>query len=398
MVTLNPAGLDLLVIQPTSLCNLDCSYCYVPDRLNSQCLPISLLEKLFHAVRSSSMAREQEAIDILWHAGEPLAAGIDFFRQALTTAEHLLGDRYRLRHSIQTNGTLVTPAWCDLFQDKEVAIGVSIDGPAELHDANRKTLGGGGSFGRVMRGVELLRAHNIPVNVLAVLSSQNIDRPDEMFNFFVDRQLRRIAFNVEEIEGPNLHSSLLRGTSGFAGARSRYRFFMGRIAELNKLNGWPLTIREFLSLAQLIQKWRESPTHIPDAPEQRMGAILTMTREGTVYTWSPELASGLPGTSDRFSLGNIRDVRSVAEFFVTERARAIQREIDHGVEMCRKQCEYFSVCGGGSPANKFYERGTFATTETLKCALQTQELVEVILSTFAGQRHKSHSGPACSTG
>ena len=381
------------MIQPTSLCNLDCSYCYVPDRLNPQRLPTSLLEKLFRAVRSSSIAREQEALDILWHAGEPLAAGIDFFRQALTTADQLLGDRYRLRHSIQTNGTLVTPAWCDLLKDKEVAIGVSLDGPEELHDANRKALGGGGSFGRVMRGVELLRAHNIRINVLSVLNSQNVDRPDEMFNFFVDHQLCQVAFNVEEIEGPNLISSLLRGTSGFASARSRYRFFMGRIAELNRLNGWPLTIREFLSLAQLIQKWRECPTNIPDAPEQRMGAILTMTRDGTVYSWSPELASGVAGTSDRFSLGNIRDVGSIDELLVTERAQAIQQEIDRGVEMCSRQCEYFGVCGGGSPGNKFYERGTFATTETLKCALHTQELVEVILSTFSSTRHAAGSAP-----
>ncbi len=337
------------------------------------------------------MASEQEALDILWHAGEPLAAGIDFFRQALATAEDLLGDRYHLRHSIQTNGTLVTPAWCDLFKDKDVAIGVSLDGPEELHDANRKTLGGGGSFGRVMRGVELLRAHHIRINVLSVITSQNIERPDEMFHFFVDHQLCEIAFNVEEIEGPNLHSSLLRGTSGYASARSRYRSFMGRIAELNRLNGWPLTIREFLSLAQLIQKWRECPANIPDAPEQRMGAIVTMTRDGVVYSWSPELASSLPGTLDRFSLGNIRDVASIDEFFLTERARAIQQEIDRGVEMCRKQCEYFSLCGGGSPANKFYERGTFATTETLKCALQTQELVEVILSAFSSERRQADS-------
>ena len=352
---------------------------------------MSLLERLFLAVRDSSIAQKQEGLDILWHAGEPLAAGIDYFRQALAVTEQLLGDRFRLRHSIQTNGTLVTPAWCELFRAKGVSIGVSLDGPAELHDANRKTLGGGGSFERLMRGLDLLRAHDIRVNILSVLSSQNIDRPDEMFHFFVGHDLRQIAFNVEEIEGPNLHSSLLRGRGGLASARSRYRAFMGRFVELNRVYGWPLTIREFRSLAQLIQKWRECPTHIPIVPEQRGGAILTMTRDGTVHSWSPELASGVPGTPDRFALGNVCDVGSIDEFLVTERAQAIQQEIDRGVEMCHKQCEYFGVCGGGSPGNKFYERGTFATTETLKCALQTQELVEVIISTFSNPRHVAAS-------
>jgi uncharacterized protein len=109
-------------------------------------------------------------------------------------------------------------------------------------------------------------------------------------------------------------------------------------------------------------------------------------RDGTVYSWSPELASGVPGVPDRLALGNIRDVTSVDELLVTERARTIQREIDRGVEMCSRDCDYFGVCGGGSPGNKFYERGTFAATETLKCALQTQELTEVILTTFAGRQ------------
>jgi uncharacterized protein len=376
--------LELLVIQPTSLCNLDCSYCYVPDRLDSRRLPISLLEVLLRAVRCSRIAEKQQDLKILWHAGEPLAAGIDFYRQALDVTERTMGDRWRVRHSIQTNGTLVNHEWCELFRAKEVSIGVSLDGPAQMHDANRKTRSGRGSFAQVMRGIEILRAHEIGINVLCVLTSQSIGYPDEMFRFLVDGGFRQVAFNVEEIEGPNLESSLLQIRGGLASARSRYRVFMARIAELNRDRGWPLTVREFVSLAQLIQSRRENSMNTPVVAEQRGGAILTMTRDGTVYSWSPELASGAPGVPDRFSLGNIREVKSVDELLVTQRAKTIQREIDRGVEMCRRECEYFGVCGGGSPGNKFYERGTFAATETLKCALQTQELTEVILTAFAG--------------
>jgi uncharacterized protein len=375
--------LELLVIQPTALCNLDCTYCYVPDRLDSGRLPISLLETLLLAVRSSHLAEEQEELKILWHAGEPLAAGIDFYRRALDVTERIIGDRCRVRHSIQTNGTLITREWCDLFRARGVAIGVSLDGPAKMHDANRKTRAGRGSFVSVMRGIELLRTHDIGISVLCVLTSQSIDYPDEMFHFFVDGGLHQVAFNVEEIEGPNLDSSLLQVRGGLANARARYRAFMARIAELNRDRGWPLTIREFVSLSQLIRDRRESSLNVPVVPEQQAGAILTMTRHGTVYSWSPELASGVPGVPDRFSLGNIREVKSLDELLVTQRAKTIQQEIDRGVEMCRRQCGYFGVCGGGSPGNKFYERGTFAATETLKCALQTQELTEVILTAFS---------------
>jgi len=115
-MTVRPRGLDLLVIQPTALCNLDCRYCYVPDRQNPERLPFPLLEKLLLAVRTSNLAREQSSLKILWHAGEPLAAGVDFFRQAFELTERLIGDRWQIRHAIQTNATLITDAWCELFQ------------------------------------------------------------------------------------------------------------------------------------------------------------------------------------------------------------------------------------------------------------------------------------------
>jgi uncharacterized protein len=380
-----PAGLKLLVIQPTALCNLDCVYCYVPDRTDPRRLSMPLMEKLLVAVRESQLVQDQEELDILWHAGEPLAAGIDFYREAFAEAERILGDRWEVRHSIQTNGTLITEEWCQLFRVNGVSIGVSLDGPARIHDANRKTRGRRGSFPRVMRGIELLRAADISISILCVLTSESIDCADELFQFFVTGGFRHIAFNIEETEGTNVRSSLAPECGDGASARGRYRTFMTRLAELNRDAGWPLRVREFISLAQAIEDIRRSPMRTPVVAEQHAGAILTMTRQGDVCSWSPELASGVPGALDRFVLGNIRDVDSVDELLLTERAATIQREIDSGVEMCRRHCYYFSVCGGGSPANKFYERGTFAATDTLKCALQVQELTEVIISSFAAE-------------
>lgn len=377
-----PRGLDLLVIQPTALCNLDCGYCYVPDRQDPSRLPFPLLEKLLLAVRASHLVQDQRELKILWHAGEPLAAGLDYFRQAFELTRRLVGDRWQVRHSIQTNGTLINDAWCELFQEHQVQLGVSLDGPEAVHDANRKTRGGGGSFARVMRGIERLRAHDLRISVLSVLTARSIGLPDEMFHFFLEHDLRRVAFNAEEVEGPNLQSSLLPVHGGVATARARYGAFMRRLGALNRQHGMPLVVREFMSLARTIEQARQDPAHVPLAAERRLGGILTVARSGAVSSWSPELASGLPGASDHFSLGNIGDVASVDELLTTDRAVAIQAEIDRGIGMCRRECEYFGVCGGGSPGNKFYERGTFATAETLKCALQTKELVEVMLATF----------------
>lgn len=259
----------------------------------------------------------------------------------------------------------------------QVAVGVSIDGPARIHDANRKTRGGKGSFARGMLGVERCRAHGIPISVLSVLTSVNIDQPDEMFHFFVDGGFKRVAFNVDEIEGPHIQSSL--ATTSIADARTRYGAFMRRMAALNRLEGTPLEIREFTRVREMIRRRRVDPAYQPYLPEQDVGAILTITRDGQIFTSSPELASLPPDQAAEFSLGNVRDVESLDDLFAGERAASLQAQIDEGVAMCRATCSYFGVCGGGSPGNKLYERGTFAATETLKCVLQAQELTEAVL-------------------
>ena len=372
-------GLRLLVVQPTALCNLDCTYCYVPDRLNARRLPIALLEHLVAAVRASHLAERSGRVTVLWHAGEPLAAGIAFFEEALGLVNEGLGDRLAVRHAIQTNGTLITDEWCRLFRRMGISIGVSLDGPEDLHDAQRKSRGGGGSFSQVMRGIERLRAHDIAVSTLSVISGTNIGHARRMFEFFVENGLTNVGFNVEETEGAHAASSLAQPDAAGAETRGRYAAFMATMLRLNRETGWPLRIREFASIAGDIERRRLDSGFAPIPPETRLGAILTMTRDGEVLSWSPELASGTPDDPNRFSLGHITSVSSIDELLSSPKARAIQHEIDRGVALCRQQCSYFGLCGGGSPANKFYEHGTFAVTDTLKCRLQVQELAEVIL-------------------
>src|SRR5438132_10571828 len=214
---------------------------------------------LLRSVANSRLTTEQENLRILWHAGEPLAAGIDFYREAFDLTDDVLGGRIHVQHSMQTNANLITSAWCELFRARDVRVGVSLDGPQEIHDANRKTRAARGSFVSVMRGIDLLRRHSVGMSALCVLTDQSIERPDEMFKFFVEGGFQHVAFNVEEIEGPNLRSSLVGGADGLAGARRHYRAFMSRMLELDQANGWPLRIREFVSMAQRMEGRRPDP-------------------------------------------------------------------------------------------------------------------------------------------
>jgi uncharacterized protein len=217
-----------------------------------------------------------------------------------------------------------------------------------------------------MRGLELLRQHGFRLNVLSVLTTDNIDIPEEMFRFFLGHNLRRVAFNVEEIEGPNLQSSLLAGTAalpmrGPATARS-----CGPSTGSTASRASHSRYGSSRAWRGLIRAWRADPTCAPDAPERRLGGILTVARNGAVSSWSPELAS----VGD-LTLGNIGEVESIDELLESDRARTVQAEIDRGIAMCRTECEFSGVCGGGH-GQQVLRAGTFAATETLKCALHTK--------------------------
>ena len=153
----NYGPVDLLVLQPTTFCNLDCSYCYLPDRQLKHKFSLDLLEPIFHNLFSSPYLNKD--FTIVWHAGEPLAMPPNFYKSAFDIiddiAQKLNKNQYHFEHSIQTNGTLINQDWCDFFKTHNVKIGVSVDGPDFIHDANRKTKTGLGTHASTMRGISL---------------------------------------------------------------------------------------------------------------------------------------------------------------------------------------------------------------------------------------------------
>ena len=380
--------LRLLVIQPTSLCNLNCSYCYVPDRNDAGRLEMTTLQNLFKLLSDSSIVSSESEVEVLWHAGEPLSLGLDFYLQAFELIKNCVGDRFKIKHTIQTNATLLTPRWCEFFLRNNVGVGVSLDGPKNLHDAHRPRRDGKGSFEAVMNGIALLKRSSIPVSALCVLSVASLRQPDPIFEFFLNEGIHRLAFNVEETEGVNFESSLL--SYGFSESIHLYMRFMTRLLALNGAQGYPIQIREFQSLAQSILRRKQSQGYVPEVPEQKLGAILTMTKAGSITAWSPELASADKVRFEQVVLGNVNRTTSLTDILQTDRAKKIQQEIDVGVARCRRECRYFAICGGGSPSNKYFETNSFSSTKTLQCTLHIQSLAEVLISNLMQSGSAQH--------
>jgi len=297
--------------------------------------------------------------------------GPDFYSEAFAAlARHNCGG-LEIAHSFQTNATLVDHAWCDFIRAHDVRIGVSVDGPGFLHDKVRKTRSGRGTHQRVVRGIELLRQNEIPFHAIAVLTRESLDYPDEIYDFFVEHEIRQIGFNAEEIEGPNVASSL-----GAGDAERRYRRFMSRFFDLVARGREPLHVREFDSMmAALLHGGSDA---VPVTQETMPFAIVSVDHRGNLCTYSPELLGLAAEPYGEFVFGNVeRD--SLGEIVAAERFRRVRADVAAGVERCRAECAYFGYCGGGAPANKVFENGSFASTETLFCRLTRKAMLDVLL-------------------
>jgi len=165
-------------------CNLRCAYCYYTEKpgLLAQKLhrmPDDVLESY---IRQNLEINGRDAVvEFAWHGGEPLLAGTAFFRKAMELEARYGGGR-KIVNTLQTNGTLLDEEWCEFFARNGFLLGVSLDGPKELHDAYR-TGPEGGSFERVMAGVEMLRNRGVKFNILAAVNAANEGHPRRVYDF-----------------------------------------------------------------------------------------------------------------------------------------------------------------------------------------------------------------------
>jgi uncharacterized protein len=361
--------IELLVIQPTPFCNIDCRYCYLPDRNSKVVVAPETLTNLFLQVFASGWV--DGVLSVIWHAGEPMVLPIAFYRDAFRTIDRLKPAEVEILHSFQTNGTLIDDAWCKFFAAENVNIGVSIDGPKQLHDRNRLTRSGRGTFDKTIAGVRLLRRHGVPFHVISVLSADSMARSQEMFDFYVAEGIEQVCFNVEESEGDHVSESFAK-----RGVEEAYYRFLSEFWRLSAASPGKITfIREIEhSLRQVIR-----PNDVPFGNQLvEPFAVTSMDWAGNIATFSPELLGLKNAQYGDFLLGNINrdslvDMPRQANF-----ARMLA-DIEAGVAMCRERCGYFSVCGGGEPVNKLAENGTFASTETTYCRVTKMRGTDLVL-------------------
>lgn len=179
-----PMSFNLMLKSAGSLCNLDCAYCYYLDKSEiyggrEPRMDEAMLERV---VREYITANDAPEVTFNWHGGEPLLMGLDFYRKALGF-EAKYADGKKVRNTLQTNGTLLTREWARFFADNEFLIGISIDGPRDIHDKYRRDKGGQPTFDRVMRGLNLLRTGGVAFNTMSTVNKECQGRGAEVYEF-----------------------------------------------------------------------------------------------------------------------------------------------------------------------------------------------------------------------
>ena len=362
-----------IVLQPTPFCNIRCKYCYLPTRDDTSVMSLDTVIATFEKVFASSYAGQQ--ITVIWHAGEPLVMPPAYYESAFQAIDEIRPPSVEIRHSFQTNGTLVTKKWADFFRRWKVGVGVSIDGPRHMHDANRVTRDGKGTFDKAMRGARLLKEEGIPFHVISVLSKEALDRPEEMHAFYREEGIEDVCFNVEESEGDHV-STLM--TMSRETMRTRFQAFLLSFWQISRRNPGIRFIREIDGLIPRIFRPEEAPV---GNDQVEPFSMLNVDCHGNVSSFSPELLGYKNELYNDFIVGNVHR-HTLAQMLESTAMKAMITDIDAGVEACRRECGYFSICGGGAPVNKLSENGSFASTQTSFCNLVQITPANLILSAF----------------
>jgi uncharacterized protein len=366
---------QLLIFQPTPFCNLNCTYCYLPERQDKRVMDVDIVRTTVQRLKDEQLVEPE--VSIIWHAGEPTVVRRERYAEYFSAIKEVLGDAHEIVHHFQTNGTLIDDKWCHFIKEHNIAVGVSIDGPDYIHDRSRKSWSGRGTLDKTLRGIAALHRHSVEFHTISVIGEPSLDYAKEIYEFLVSLKPCLLAFNVEEQEG-------IHETSSLTNRSDRVERFFQELYDVAREHAFDPPVREFENACGSIATGGGSEFNTQIFPYR----ILTVSVDGLFATFSPELLGMTSKAYGSLEIGNIK-TDSLRAALRSPKYEQLFSAIYSGVKRCEKTCEYFEVCGGGAPANKLFETGSFDVAETRFCEQSVKIPVRIVLkdleTTLAGR-------------
>lgn len=338
-----PKITSLLIKPASAVCNLDCTYCFYLDReadpykeLPARRMSNDTLERLvdtwlFYSHPNAAFA---------FQGGEPTLAGLPFFRKLVRLQEQYGRSGMQVSNSMQTNAVLLDDAWAELFAAYNFLLGVSLDGPEELHDKYRVNKGGAKTWRKVMDAIQVLQRHKVEFNILCVLSQANVHQPRELYRWFRKQGFEYMQFiPLAEFRGDG-------SAYEFNVSAAEYGHFLTEVFD----EWWPerrkVRVRFFDNLAEAVAGHKPGACTLHDSCD----SYAVVEYNGDVYPCDFFV-------ENHWKLGNI-ELDSWAE--IARRARRYhfsqKKQVPHAE--CQV-CAYRDICHGGCPKYRHVARQSF---------------------------------------
>ena len=296
-------------------------------------------------------------VEFVWQGGEPTLLGLDFFKKIIEFQKPFM-EQKKIINSLQTNGTLLNDKWCEFLKKNKFLIGISLDGPMEMHDRYRLDRGGRGTFHRVMKGLKLLQKHGVEYNVMATVAKETAFYPLEVYRFFKNQGvefiqfapvIERVADSKRNYYGLKLagHSSLdkeeenVQVTEWSVEAEKYGDFLIAIFDEWVRNDVGKINVMNF---EWALHAWIGNPSPVC-IHAQHCGESVIVEHNGDIYACDHSMYP-------EYRLGNI---------IQDDPLEMVKKSINNGFGVCKetslprwcRECEVLKACWGGCPKHRF---------------------------------------------
>jgi len=349
------AGFHIMTKPIGPICNLDCTYCFYlekenlyPDTRHWAMAP-GVLERY---IQQYIAAQPMDEVHFAWQGGEPTLLGVDFFRTVVGLEQKYAGGK-TIHNALQTNGTLLDDDWGQFLADHKFLVGISIDGPREIHDRYRVDKGSAPTFDRVMRGLNKLKEHNVEFNTLTVVNRHNSQYPLEVYRF-----LKEIGSGFIQLIPVVERQAAEPGSDGLVLIQPSF----DRSAEVTDWSVEPLEYGRFL--AKIFDEWvkKDVGRTFVQLFDVALESWLGLDASLCVFRKTCGSALAMEHTGDLYScdhfvypehkLGNLMETDLEQMTGSAQQEKFGRDKLDSLPRMCR-QCDVRFACNGECPKHRF---------------------------------------------